>query len=219
MRVSRPGRGRLRGTLPRRRPCVRAPLQHRTQRRQRVVGDLAGPHQVPQGGERLAFGGAGCGRAHLAPEAGAALGQLQADGIVQLRRSGGSGCSIAGASSGSWSTKYSRTRPSVAPIEPAPTQTSSPRRAQLVEVGRPVATHPQRQHVGLERAGDQRRALQHADRLDERFEPAPFAGHVVPRREEPRRSASPRRARPRGAARPTNGDAAGGARRRRTTRG
>ena len=51
---SRPGRGRPRGRRGRGapRPAARRPSTG-AQRRQRVVGDLAGPHEVPQRGEQL----------------------------------------------------------------------------------------------------------------------------------------------------------------------
>ena len=56
--------------------------------------------------------------------------------------------------------------------------------AQLVEQRWPVGTHAGGQDVGLDRRGDQGRAREDPERLDERFETAPVGRDVLPRRQE-----------------------------------
>ena len=99
-----------------------------TQRGERVVGDEPGPHEVPQRGqhggvvEGLAglLGGAG----EVGPERRAPRVEVVEEGGVQRRRarSPRRGTSRRPA----WSRKASRMRPSVAPMAPAPTHTTSP---------------------------------------------------------------------------------------------
>ena len=75
--VSRPGRRRPAGA------AAAGPLPaQRPERRERVVGDLAGPDQVPQGVEHLPVRAAAGRREQLAVERGAAPAEVLADGLV-----------------------------------------------------------------------------------------------------------------------------------------
>ena len=58
-------------------------------------------------------------------------------------------------------------------------------RDQRVEQRRPVAGDARRQHLALEHRGDQRRALQPLDDIEQRVEPGARAGQPVPGDEEP----------------------------------
>ena len=84
-RLGRAERGQAARPLPRV-PTGPLPAQ-RTQGREGVVRDLAGPHEVPQRVEHLAVGAAAGGRVDLAVERGAAAGQVLADRVVA--RAGG----------------------------------------------------------------------------------------------------------------------------------
>ena len=133
-RLSRPGRGRPRAGArgrPTGRPSARA-AHEGAQRRERVVGDLARPHQVPQRGEhrRVVVGLAGLlrGRDEVGPERRAALVEVGEQRGVE--RVGLEALAPAGRSRPAWSRNARRTRPSVDPIAPAPTHTTSPDGAQ-----------------------------------------------------------------------------------------
>ena len=129
MRPSRVGRPRARptaGPLAGRSGAPCRSGRRGPQRGERVVGDLAGPHQVPQRGEQLVVGGTDRAGAQLAPEARPAARRAPSGSASWIGWSGRSTCSQLGASSASWSAKQSRTRPSLEPIAPAPTHTTSP---------------------------------------------------------------------------------------------
>ena len=155
------------------------------QRRQRVVGDLAGPHEVPQRGEQLVVGGARRGRlaagSRSSPRARRAPPRIASCSAP----SGRSCASHPGASSGSWSAKH-EPHPAVGRADrPGADPHDVAGRAQLVELRRAVVGDPRREHVGLERRGDERRAGQQAERLDDGVDAAPLRRHAVPRRQEP----------------------------------
>src|SRR4029079_18068490 len=84
-----PGRVRAAGPAPGpARPAARpsgtpAAAEEGPQGRQRVVGDLPGPDEVPQGGEELPVGRPGRRRPELVPERGALLLQVHPDGLVE----------------------------------------------------------------------------------------------------------------------------------------
>ena len=59
------------------------PTDHRAQRRQRVVGDLACPHEIPERSEQFLILSAGRRLTDLPPEARASLGEQRANGLLQ----------------------------------------------------------------------------------------------------------------------------------------
>ncbi len=160
------------------------PGEHRSQRGERVVGDLAGPHEVPQRREQLLIGGGCISRADLAPEARALLGELGADRIVQPTLDG-------------FSLLPSRCeqRKLIGETQPHPPVASAERTgahpdqlaggAELVEHRRAIRPDANRQHVGLDRGCHECRARQDTEGLDQRLHPTSLGGNVVPGRQEP----------------------------------
>ena len=98
-----------------------------TQRGERVVGDLAGPDQVPQRIEDVTIPATARRRVDLAIEGRPALGQVVADGVVPraVGRSVPSGSPVGRRTSRPGRT--SAIRPSSRPRLPRPTQATSPR--------------------------------------------------------------------------------------------
>ena len=138
--------------------------------------------------------------------------------IVQRHRRADRAAPTTGRAAASWSAKHSRTRPSRAPSAAGADPHQLAGGAQLVEHRAAVAADAGREHVGLDRRGDERRAR---------------TGRRAPRPALPSRDARPgccarpagsgrtpaaRPARPRAAATPAIAAAAGAARRRRSTR-
>ena len=118
---ARPGRGREPGTRRGAGPSA----DERAERSERVVGDLAGPDEVPQRGEHHAFVGGARPPHEVGPERRAApvrgaRGSRRGADRSAARPGGG------GARSRTWSRKKSATRPSSAPSAPAPIHTTSP---------------------------------------------------------------------------------------------
>jgi diguanylate cyclase (GGDEF)-like protein len=138
-----PGPGRVRRRRPgpgSSRPPDRAPATTRPQRGERVVGDLARPHQVPQRRQQLGVGGVG-GRPRGAVPRSSRPGASARAAPSWTAPSGASRALPPVRACASWSAKHSRTRPSVEPIAPAPTHTTSPAGAELVE-HRPAVAAP-----------------------------------------------------------------------------
>ena len=168
------GRGRSRRLATR---------QHRPQRRQGIVGDLARPHQIPQRGEQFPIGGVPRRGTKLVPEAGAARSEMGADGIVQHPI---------------WRLGNLERRVDhgelVREVEPDATVVRADRAAahpddvaggaQLVEIGSAIAAQPRRQEFGLQRRRHQRSALQLSQRLDQRVEATTLARNAVPHLDE-----------------------------------
>ncbi len=94
-----------------------------------------------------------------------------ADGVVQRARRRIERAPTPGRAAASWSAKHSRIRPSRRPDRAGADPHHLARRAQLVEHRRPVAAHPRRQHVGLDRRGHER-ARRTARRAPRRAPPA-----------------------------------------------
>ena len=151
---------------------------------ERVVGDLAGPHQVPQRGRaaRRRSGRSTPARSwpqKLAPPP-AEHGRGSRRGA--RRRAGRPAPSPAPAAA-SWSAKQSRTRPSLEPIAPAPTHTTSPDvHSSSSSAGRYSATRAA-STSRLERRRDDRRAR--------RAPRAPRPAASAPRRVAPGCRATP----------------------------
>ena len=185
----RPRRGRSPACAPDSRPLAGRPgAPGRSgcggpQRGQRVVGHLAGPHQVPQRGEQLVVGGTDHAGAQLAPEHRPAALEHGADrlvdrlvGPVDLLPTRREQRQLVG-----------EAEPH-APVVRADRAGADPhhlaRRAQLVEQRRAVVGDTSGEHVALERRRDDRRAGEHAEGLDERLGAAPGGAHALPRRQE-----------------------------------
>ena len=154
------------------------------QRPERVVGDLAGPHEVPQRGEQHRFVGGARRGDEVGPERRARARELRADRVVHgpVGRLG----------------QHHRRREqldAVAEEEAHPAVVGAERaragphqlagRAELVEHRGPVALDARGQHVALEHRHRDRDALELLDRLDERVGAAPAAADALPRGEEP----------------------------------
>ena len=177
MRVRRPGRGRPRGAAVER--DDRPPDKHSAQRRQRIVGDLTGPHQIPQRGQQLGIGGV----------AAAARSWLQKLAPWDARW----------ARIASWQSPARRLgnvergveqRELIGEVQPdAPVartdgSCTDPHDvaggAQLVEIGSPIRAQARCEQLRLQRRRDQGRPLQLPQHLDQRIEPAPLARDAVP---------------------------------------
>ncbi len=159
--------------------------QEGPQRGQRVVGDLAGPHEVPQRGEELGVRSTRRRAAELVPERGAVTAEVLPDRRVHqpvraflLGRTTGS----------SGSPDHDGELVAEAEAQPAvggsegtgadPHDVAA--RAQVVEIAAAIAEHASRQHVPFERGSDERCSLEQAERLDESIEAAPVGGDAMP---------------------------------------
>ena len=134
--MSRPGRGRAVFGAVR----FGLPDEQRSQRRERVVGDLARPHEIPERGEQLGVGGVGRRRAQLGPERRASLRQrcsrtASCTRPLTAARSDPSD----GSSSAPGRGRTGATRPSRAPIGPCTDPHDIAGGAQRVEVRGRVA--------------------------------------------------------------------------------
>ena len=151
---------------------------------ERVVGDLAGPHQVPERGEDLGILCAGGRSAELVPEAGAALGEQRANRVVDRAL----GCIVAvppGSEERELVGKH-ETHPAVVGADGAradPHEFTC--RAELVEHRGSVRRDAGQQDVGLDGRRDESGAREDAERLDECVDPSSLGRDVVPCREEP----------------------------------
>ncbi len=161
-----------------------ATRQHRPQRRQRIVGDLSGPHEVPQRCQQLDIGRVDGRSAQLIPEAGAVRTQVGANGVVQGPV--GRLCRLQRGIDRGELIGEVQTDPAVARTDcTAADPDHIAGRTQLVEVWGAVAAQPRRQQLGLQRRGHQCRTLQLSQRLDQRIETTTFAGDAVPGLDEP----------------------------------
>ena len=129
----------------------------------------------------------------------------------------GSKPSTGDSSSPAWSRKARRMRPSLEPMAPAPTHTTSPDVQSASRSDRLVLGQAHPEDVAVERRCDEGCALELRDHVDERVGAPPSLADAVPAREERARAWRRRPARPPCAARPATVAGAGGARRRRTT--
>ena len=151
-------------------PAPRPLPAQRPQRREGVVCDLAGPHEIPQRVEHLPVGRPAGRREQLAVERGAAGGEVLADRDMtrlgrRLRRVEHADRSqdlAPGPDQGDPSV--------VAPEASSPHPGHLAERAQLVEQARLVARDPRRQDVALEDRGRDRQPGELVDHLGESFE-------------------------------------------------
>ncbi len=144
--VSRPGRGRRAPAAA----AARALPAQGAQRRDRVVGDLAGPDQVPQRIQDLAVGAApGC-RRQRPVEARPALAEVLADPVVELADRPLHAIGRADRAQ-DIAARPDQHDPAVVAAEAAPPHPGDlAHRAQLVEQARLVAGDAGRQHVALQ---------------------------------------------------------------------
>ena len=216
--MSRPGRGRRPGARGAAVAFVLAPPSTARSGASESLVTSPAHTRSHSAASSLGVGGAGRGAADLRPEAGAALARA-ASGSRRATRPSGARQRLERRREQRQLVGEEQPHPTVGRADRAGTDPHQvARRAQLVEVGRAVAAHPQRQHVGLERAGAR--------------SPRPAACPIASTRpSRPRRSpgmpcqlarnrayASCSTGSTSGAARPATGGAAGAARRRRTTR-
>ena len=187
------------------------------QRSERVVRDLARPHEIPERGEHDGVvGGTGRGD-EVGPEARAGAQESVADRVVDL------------AVGRAFDRGPVRQQPHAVAEEQAdatvvgtectgadPDELAG--RAQLVEHARPVAVDPGGQHVAFEHRRRDRHTLQLLERLDQRVGAAPAATRRPATRAGSGRRWWRRPARSRGAARRANGGAGCAARSCRTIR-
>ena len=172
------------GPRPMRGAGRRAPRH--PQRPERVVRDLARPHEIPERGEHDARR-----RRCRSPRRGRARSSRPA------RRSRSRIASWISPSGAPSTAGRRREQPhAVAEEQPDPTVVGAERaradpdelarRAQLVEHARPVAVDARGQHVAFEHRRRDRDALQLFERLDERVGAAPAPADALPRAQEPR---------------------------------
>ena len=180
---TRPGRA-LRA-LPRAGPL---PAQ-RPERRERVVGDLARPDEVPQRVEHLAI------RAAAAPRRTArgrttrrVVRQVLADRVVPRAPSGGSVPSGSPIGAQDLAARPDERDPAVVAAQaPPPDPGDLAQRPELVEEPRLVAGDPRRQDVALEDRGRDRQAGELVDDLGEPFEGGRCRGTAAGRSPRPAR--------------------------------
>ena len=103
---------------------------------------------------------------------------------MRVSRSSRLASTAGGASSRSWSVRYSAIRPSRSPSGSTPSHVTSPADDQRVELRRRVACDARRQDFALEHRGDQRRALQLLDASSSASRPARRPCQPVPGGEE-----------------------------------
>ena len=218
MRFRRPGRGRPPRRLERvARGLRRRSAEHRTNRSERIVGHLAGPHEIPQRDQQLGVGRTPRRGAQLAPEAGA-LRRRESARTRIVQRTLGRVAMLPRRGQLRELVGEAQPDPTVAGAEPAGTHPHElAGGAQLVEHRTAVAANSRGQDVGLDRRRDER-TLPTARRALRR----------TPRSRDARRGCCATRAgtgrtpaarpvRPRGAARRAIAAAADAARRRRST--
>ncbi len=166
--------------LPRPPPFRPAP-QERPQRSQRVVGDLAGPHEIPQRlDDRVGIASAG-DRVEIAEERCPAFGEVAAEPLVDLagRRVAGAG----GVQQRDLVPEVERHPPVRRGDGAAPGPHDVAGGEQCVEVGRLVG-HPSGKDGRLEGACRDRPSLQLADDLGDPVPPRRRVAHAVPGRHE-----------------------------------
>ena len=127
-----PGPGRpsaATGAAPGRAPHRHRPRHQGPQRGERVVGDLAGPHQIPQGGQHRAVGvvaAGGLGRRHqLGPERRPPFAEVAAQRLVESRPGAGRPARAPGPGPGHATAGAPDRRPSRGPTPP-PTRSPPP---------------------------------------------------------------------------------------------
>ena len=157
----------------------RCPTEHGTHGCERIVGDLAGPDEIPERDEQLGVGGTSGRRPQLAPETGAVRRQMGPHRVVQdalgrvpvLPRRGEQGQLVG------------ETQPH-ATVASAQTAGADPHQlaggAQFVEHRAAVTADPRREHIGLDRRGHEGGPGQDPERLDERLHSTTLGRDVVP---------------------------------------
>ena len=159
------------------------PNERRPQRRERVVRDLARPHEVPQSTQQHDRIGGPRGLDELGPERCPAIGEVAADRIVCR-----AGWRIArpGRRAAARSRNSNVTRPSSAPSAPAPAHTRSPLDVSASRSAGRKPQDPRGQDVALQDRGRDRRSLQAFERLGKRVRPPSRSVGGLPCGQEPR---------------------------------
>ena len=210
---------RLRKRAAARRRLARPALvraRERAQRVERVVGDRALPHQIPQRVDGLAREAAAGRLVQRGEERRAVLAEVIDDGLLARLEVGKDG----GAPQPREGVGEVQREPAVAiaeRLDAAPDDFAGG--GQRVEIGGVVALDARREDLALEDRRRQRRALQVLDRIEQRVEAGAPPDDALPGGEEAREDRAGRPARPACAASPASGGGSTAGRRGRTTRG
>ena len=190
------GRAEAREPARSRAPVTRRPLPAQcAQRGEGVVGDLAGPHEVPQRIEHFPIRPAAGGGEQLPVEARPASAEVLPEALVTFRVGSVGAVGEAHRPKGLATRPDEHDPPVVASQAPAPDPRDLAHRAQLVEEPRLIPRDPGRQDVALEDAGGDGQARELVDDLREALQRGGSAeggwrrfvdrGDAVPRRQEP----------------------------------